>query len=427
VNGFARSLVAVARQYVGPAAPAFVDREIRAIGLSPDTITVEQAGAVGERVRATASEIMDAARADAFARALALADVTDEDSLDETRSADLGTRILAVSRQHLGPAAPAFIARELAMLGTSIDEVTSRQLTALVERARSSAGVLMDVSRAEAFAAALAGAADPHETQMRVPSAIGKEHSAGPRDRSHIVERASSGMASVLPAGLLEAARLLRANLKPGDVNTAPPPLMVLGTTSDPGCARVAAGLAAVLAEEGKQTLLVDADIRNPSLHEIFGMLVSPGLAEALDADVSVVLPTPVDRAMSFLPAGRSVRSAGELLRLPRAADIAAGLAARFGAVVYAGSGDPSYPDAMFLAARVVRAAVLVIRLGRDSAEDVRRVKAPLEEAGVAILGFALLDNRNSLWVPKLSWTPWGRNGIDATPTLTPARWTARG
>jgi Mrp family chromosome partitioning ATPase len=234
-------------------------------------------------------------------------------------------------------------------------------------------------------------------------------------------------MASVLPAGLLEAARLLRANLKPGDVNTAPPPLMVLGTTSDAGCARVAAGLAAVLAEEGKQTLLVDADIRNPSLHEVFRVSASPGLAEALEADVSVVLPTPVDRALSFLPAGRSSRSAGELLRLPRATDIATGLAARFAAVVYAGSGDPSYPDAMFLAARVVHAAVLVIRLGRDSADDVRRVKAPLEDSGVAILGFALLDNRNSLWVPKLAWTPWGRNGIDAAATLTPARSAVRG
>jgi Mrp family chromosome partitioning ATPase len=284
----------------------------------------------------------------------------------------------------------------------------------------------MEAPRAEAFAAALVAVAEPHGKQLADRSMSGREPSDGQRDRGASRDRAPSAVASILPADLLESSRLLRANLKPGDVNTAPPPLMVFGTSSDAGCARVAAGLAAVLAEEGKQTILVDADLRKPSLHEIFGVPASPGLAEALEADVSVVLPIPLDRTLSFITAGRSARSAGELLRLPRATDIARGLAARFTAVVYAGSGDPTYPDAMFLAARVASAAVLVIRLGRDSADDVRRVKAPLEEAGVAILGFALLDNRNSLWVPRLAWTPWGKNGIEAAPTLTPAR-SARG
>lgn len=92
--------------------------------------------------------------------------------------------------------------------------------------------------------------------------------------------------------------------------------------------------------------------------------------------------------------------------------DIAGGLAARFDAVIYSVSGDPSYPDALLIGARAVRSAVLVIRLGHDTADLVRRAKDSLERAGVEILGYALLDNQTSFWAPKVSWTPWGKTGV---------------
>ncbi|MEO8633432.1 MAG: hypothetical protein ABI466_08720, partial [Chloroflexota bacterium] len=267
MNEFARCLVAVARQYVGPAAPAFLTREITAIGLDPDTIAAEHAPALGARVRATAAQIMEPSQAEAFARALALTDASDQDGVDEARSADLGTRILAVARRYLGPAAPTFLVRELAMLGATMDDVTPRHVSAIAERARSSAGVLMDAVRAAAFAGDLAAAADPlrahgQTADLRArsdPRAPVHDHGGSPAARDKSAGR--SAIATLLSAELLESSRLLRANLQPGDVNSAPPPLIVLGATSDEACARVAAGLAAVLAEEGKSTLLVDADL----------------------------------------------------------------------------------------------------------------------------------------------------------------------
>ncbi len=421
MNAFARCLVAVARQYVGPAAPDFLIREIKAIGVEPDLITTQHAAALGARVRATASQIMEPSQAEAFGRALALADATDQDGVDEAHSPDLGTRILAVARKSLGPAAQTFVTRELAMLGTTMDEVTPRHVLMLAERARSSAGVLMELGQATEFATALAAVANPAREAARAAEAkprrergaLRTDPARDPRDRS-------KAMARALPDALLESSRLLRANLMPGQVSAAPPPLMVLGAVSDGGCARVAAGLAAVIAEEGRSTLLVDADLRSPSLHDLFGVSVSPGFAEALEAGVPILMPTPLAPSLSLLPAGRSARTASELLRLPRAMEIAGGLATRFSSVVYSGSGDPTHPDALLLAAHVVRAAVLVIRLGRDSADVVRRMKEPLEQAGVAILGYALLDNRSSLWVPKLSWTPWGKNGIETPRSFAP-------
>ncbi|HEX2186903.1 MAG TPA: hypothetical protein VHN78_15515, partial [Chloroflexota bacterium] len=102
---------------------------------------------------------------------------------------------------------------------------------------------------------------------------------------------------------------------------------------------------------------------------------------------------TPITEHLSILPAGAARRHAAEVLRLPVLGTVVQQLAHRFDVVVYHTSGRPDYPDALLLAAHV-RSAVLLIRAGVDSAEHIRRVKEPLERAGVTLLGFALVGQR---------------------------------
>jgi tyrosine-protein kinase len=60
--------------------------------------------------------------------------------------------------------------------------------------------------------------------------------------------------------------------------------LLVTSALHDKGKARVTSGLSRALAQSGEAALVVDADLRRPSLEQLFGMERAPGLAEILAA-----------------------------------------------------------------------------------------------------------------------------------------------
>jgi capsular exopolysaccharide synthesis family protein len=83
--------------------------------------------------------------------------------------------------------------------------------------------------------------------------------------------------------------------------------VMVTSAQSGEGKTSLATHLAASLAQIGRRTLLVDADLRHPIAHEVFGLAPAPGLCEVLRGDVrpeEVIQPTPVD-GLAMIPAGR--------------------------------------------------------------------------------------------------------------------------
>src|SRR5438045_9593218 len=68
----------------------------------------------------------------------------------------LAVDLLGVAKEYLGPAAPAFLSRELVALGCNANTVESKHILALAERARLSASRVMDTKSAGEFAQALA-------------------------------------------------------------------------------------------------------------------------------------------------------------------------------------------------------------------------------------------------------------------------------
>ena len=189
---------------------------------------------------------------------------------------------------------------------------------------------------------------------------------------------------------LMEACRVLRANLAAGH-SGALSPLVVIAPAPEASCALIATGLALALAEEGNRTLLIDADLRAPVLHKLFALDPAPGFADLLLAnDLADLRPVQVTGHLYTLPAGMSGRSPAVLFRLPAIGRVTRALAQQFDVVIYHISGQWRMPDALVLAPNV-GAAIFTIRAGRDSADQIRRMKEPLERAGVQILGFAMI------------------------------------
>jgi capsular exopolysaccharide synthesis family protein len=93
--------------------------------------------------------------------------------------------------------------------------------------------------------------------------------------------------------------------------------LLVTSALPKEGKTFVSANLAQVLVRQhGRRALLIDADLRNPGLHRHLGATQSPGLSDYLlgEIDEFAGLQRGAMENLFFLPAGKSVASAPELL-----------------------------------------------------------------------------------------------------------------
>ncbi|HEV8469002.1 MAG TPA: hypothetical protein VGR46_05275 [Candidatus Limnocylindria bacterium] len=71
MNALALELLGVAKEYLGPAAPAFLSRELHALGVTANTVETTHVLPLAERARQAASRVMDNKKAGEFAQALA--------------------------------------------------------------------------------------------------------------------------------------------------------------------------------------------------------------------------------------------------------------------------------------------------------------------------------------------------------------------
>jgi capsular exopolysaccharide synthesis family protein len=93
--------------------------------------------------------------------------------------------------------------------------------------------------------------------------------------------------------------------------------LMLTSALPKEGKSFVAANLAQVMVrQQGRRVLVIDADLRNPGMHRLLGAPQSPGLAEYLlgECDEFAALQRGPMENLFFMPAGRAVASAPELL-----------------------------------------------------------------------------------------------------------------
>lgn len=118
----------------------------------------------------------------------------------------------------------------------------------------------------------------------------------------------------------MEAFRNLRASLLLMNNGTPrPKTIMITSSVPEEGKSTVALYLAATLARANSRVLLIDADMRRPSLHKKFGLAPGPGLAEMLNEELPFVdlrFPDGLEN-LAFLPAGEARRNPGDLVLSP--------------------------------------------------------------------------------------------------------------
>jgi Mrp family chromosome partitioning ATPase len=165
-----------------------------------------------------------------------------------------------------------------------------------------------------------------------------------------------------------EAVRVLAAQLLDHWRELIP----VISPHAGEGRTTLAVALARRLAALGARTLLVDADLRRPSIHERVGIANERGLADLLEG--RGVRLAQVQANLAVLPAGRSREYALELLSRPRLRDFLRAASGPFRAVVIDTPAAARGPDFEIFAAHA-GGALVVVRPGEDSRVLVRLAK----------------------------------------------------
>jgi capsular exopolysaccharide synthesis family protein len=141
----------------------------------------------------------------------------------------------------------------------------------------------------------------------------------------------------------------------------------VIVTSASPGDGKsyVSVNLALTLANSyHRRVLLIDADLRRPSLHQSFRIRNAKGLSEALTAETDETLATvQVSGTLTMLPAGRPDSNPLGGLSSGRMKRIVADAAARFDWVIVDSPPVGVLADA-HLVSEMVDAAILVVRAG---------------------------------------------------------------
>ncbi|HUQ74856.1 MAG TPA: CpsD/CapB family tyrosine-protein kinase [Burkholderiales bacterium] len=141
--------------------------------------------------------------------------------------------------------------------------------------------------------------------------------------------------------------------------------LPVVSAGKGDGRSSVARELATLFAQMGERTLLIDADLRSPSVHRAFHLKNKGGLADLL-ADRPVQLAACRDN-LAVLVAGTTREHPLELLSRPRLLNFLAAAARPFDVVLIDTPAAEAGPDLEIFAA-LAGGALLVVRPGEDAA-----------------------------------------------------------
>lgn len=210
------------------------------------------------------------------------------------------------------------------------------------------------------------------------------------------------GKSTVLDAGIpaqvhdaggamAEALRELRTNISFLDVDQPPRIIVVTSSVQSEGKSTVTANLAVTMAAAGENVVVVDGDLRRPTLVDVFNLVPGAGVTDVLagTAELEDVLqPWSALPNLTVLGSGRIPPNPSELLGSMAMKNMLKALAENATVLIDA---PPLLPvtDAAVLT-RVADGAIVVIRTGRTTQDQLAQSMGNLDKVKGRVLGAVL-------------------------------------
>lgn len=189
----------------------------------------------------------------------------------------------------------------------------------------------------------------------------------------------------------IEACRSIRVSLlslhRAQDLRT----IMLASAGPGEGKSTVALNLSYVFAQAGRRLVVIDGDLRRPSLNRPLGLPVKPGLADVLASHVPLVTALqPIKEGFQLLAAGAiDGADPGVLLSPDNVGHLFDLVKGHADVVIFDSAPVLAVADNLALAS-MVDAVILVVRAGVTQRRDLVRAKAMLDKVGAPVVGAVL-------------------------------------
>lgn len=169
--------------------------------------------------------------------------------------------------------------------------------------------------------------------------------------------------------------------------------LVVAGVDSGDGASLFAANLAVVFSQLGENTLLVDANLRKPTQHEIFDVKGRQGLSDMLAGRAEIDIIEKVDAfvSLSVLGAGTLPPNPQELLSRSSFGGLNQQLESLYDVVLYDVAAYADGSDSLAIAGRA-GGVLLVARKNKTQLEAISAMAEQMKNNGAEVVGSVLVD-----------------------------------
>ncbi|HOX54857.1 MAG TPA: polysaccharide biosynthesis tyrosine autokinase [Candidatus Omnitrophota bacterium] len=204
---------------------------------------------------------------------------------------------------------------------------------------------------------------------------------------------------------IAESYRILRTNLKISDTKKA---FLITSCGPQEGKTTVLVGLGITLAQKGIKTLIIDSDLRRPSVHKKLGITKESGINEIINKSMTwqdaikglpdilmgelgfdEVLKNPGLDNLSIITSGASSNNPSELLGSKAMESLIAEFRNNFDVILFDSPPSLAITDASVLAP-LLDGVVIVYEMGRTARAALLRAKIQLQAVGANVLGVAL-------------------------------------
>lgn len=189
-------------------------------------------------------------------------------------------------------------------------------------------------------------------------------------------------------SAIAEAFRKLRTNLQFLSVDNPPRVIVVTSSVPNEGKSTTAINIALVLAEAEHNVVLVDGDMRRPSLNRYLRLVGQAGFSTVLSggASLSEVLQETRFPRLTVLTSGATPPNPSELLSSMAAKNVLSELREKFDYVIVDSSPLLAVTDGALLAANA-DGALIMARFGQTKREQIEHAVRNLADVGASLLG----------------------------------------
>lgn len=215
------------------------------------------------------------------------------------------------------------------------------------------------------------------------------------KDRINMADTQKRSIISMLDKNspITEQYRTIRTNIQFSSVEKEMRSLIFTSANASEGKSTTCTNIAAVFAQQEKSVIIIDADLRRPSLHTIFNINNTIGLTNVLTQQhqLSEAIQMSDYHNLAILTSGLIPPNPSELLGSNRMVELLTEAKAKYDLVIIDSPPILAVADAQILA-NITDGVVLVISSGSTEIQQAKKAKELLANANARLIG-AVLNN----------------------------------